>query len=364
LFLCSCLAVLTGLSGCLGSSGGGEDEFEESFNWTLSGPYSSSTVIGPRGGVIEVSEPGSSLYGFKIVIPEGTFDSDATIIVDEDWGEPTMSPGLKNQGPEIEITSDKAFLKEIQIFFPLQNPSANNGKMICPFYWDSVNASWWDSLSPDWQVKIPENINAHTMSVMTQQSGSWSWGEVLLDEVEVESLESLLDDNFGSYFLDRLADILKAESLKRINWSNLDYCDNRGAIWDALREIRDAAEIDAEVYLQTINNICDVWGYPPTIDDIFYGIEEFINIHLEYLGQTIAAEGLEMIPWVGGILSIVAKASAQAVYEERLGNLKDEYLCIFRESEAGLWINVGLYFIADAALLGLHLVETNSPCAP
>ena len=363
LFLFSGLAVLTGLSGCLAGSGG-DDEWDGSSDWYSDGIYSSTTVIGPAGGVIEVVDPGSSLYGFKIVIPAGTFDSNATIIVDEDFGDPWLPDGLENQGPEIEITADKPLLKEIQIFFPLQSTSGNNDKMICAFYWDSVDASWWDQLSPDWQIKIPESMNGLTMIVRTQLSGSWSWGEVNLDEVEAETLESLLDDNFGSDFLDRLADAFELEALKLINWSNLDYCANQAAIWAVLVEIRDDAEIRAEGFLQSVNGLCNVWGYPPTIGDIFYGIEEVIDIHLQYLGQSIASEGLEMIPYIGGVLSIMAKASAQAVYEKRLGNLKDEYACIFREAQAGLWINVGLYYLADAAMLGMQLVEINSPCTP
>jgi hypothetical protein len=69
-----------------------------------------------------------------------------------------------------------------------------------------------------------------------------------------------------------------------------------------------------------------------------------------------------MVPFIGDILSIMAKASAKAVYEQRLGNLRDEYACIFTNANPELWINFGLYISADAALLSMELVEIEHPC--
>ena len=64
-----------------------------------------------------------------------------------------------------------------------------------------------------------------------------------------------------------------------------------------------------------------------------------VDIHLQYLGEMVAAEGISLVPFVGGIASIFAKAAAQAAYEQRLSNLKDDYTCIFAEADSELWID-------------------------
>lgn len=351
--------ILGGLIVSFGCGGGDSDdsddwENDEQTHW-------SSTVIGPEGGVIEVTDPGSSIYGFKIEIPEGAFDSDATIIVHELPGIPNLPAGLKSRSPEFKITADAPFLKEIQIFFPLQNTSDNNKKMICAFYWDSVNSAWWEIFIPEWLVVIPESMNDNTMSVSTQHSGSWRWGEVLLDEVEIETIEPLLDETFGPDYMDKLetAMVNKFGQL----WGNWDYCANRFEIAKVVKGIREDAKIRAEVNLESVNKDCnDVFGLNPTVGDIFYGINEFIDIHLQYLGENIAAEGLSLVPYIGGILEICGKAYAEALYKQRLENLANDYKCIFEKADSELWLDIGLYFVADAALLGMALAETYSPC--
>jgi hypothetical protein len=315
--------------------------------WEWSQEETYEYEIGPEGGTIEVKDY-SSIDGFTIVIPAGALAQTTKISIARNVDAPDLPNGFATTYyPAIELTSDAPFLKEIQIKFPSYF-TPESGKMLCAFYWDTTDSSW--------KVAMPESFEGALMTVKTEHFSYWEWGELILDDVEDENLYPLLDEAFGPEFMDRLAEVFEVEALKLINWYNWDYCANQAAIANVFYEIREDSRIRAEENLNSVNSACNVWDHTPTVNDIFYGFNELIQIHLNYLGETITAEILEVIPYIGGVLSIMAKANAQALYEQRLGNLKNEYACIFTEAEAELWINIGLYYMADAALLGMEVV--------
>jgi hypothetical protein len=90
------------------------------------------------------------------------------------------------------LEPDGVFQKAIQIVFPYQDSLENSEKMFCAFYWDRTDAS-----DAKWQVVTPESLISNTMTVQTQHFSLWRWGELNLDEMDSETLNSLLDETFG-----------------------------------------------------------------------------------------------------------------------------------------------------------------------
>ena len=349
ILLISLVGVFIVLAGC-----SSDDSVDLSGgDWQMPQSKTYEYEVGPEGDVIEVKDH-SAMHGFKIVIPEGALAQITKITITSYADAPDLPDGLKSYNPNIEINADAPFSKNIQISFPSMDSPENSDKMLCAFYWDTALGIW--------QVAMPESFANNLMTIQTQRLSYWQWGEVFIDEVEDETMEPLIDELFGPDYLNRLADAMEVESLKLIDWNNLNYCANQVEIANALKEIKDDAIIRAEENLQSINAVCKVWGSAPTVDDLFYGVDEYIDINFTYLGQTIGAEGLSMVPFIGGILTIAAKGAARSVYEQRLDNLKDEYACIFTNAEPELWLNAGLAFAADAALLGMQMAEIEFPC--
>lgn len=301
--------------------------------------------IGPEGGTIEV-QGNYRLDGLKIVIPEGALAEVTKITITCCFDAPDLPDGIQSYNPNLELIADALFLKDIQIFFPRSGPPEFNENMPSAVYWDKNTSSW--------QVAMAEGFANDLMTVHTQRLGYWQWGKVLL--------EPLADEMFGLEFMDRLADAFEVEAMKLIDWHNLDYCADRVEIANVLREIRGDANVRVEEHLQSVNAACDIWEYSPKVGDIFYGVNEYIQINGQRFGREIVAMGLGTIPYVGWILEGMAKAQAQAIYEQKLTTLKDEYGCIFAEAESALWINIGIYAAADAAILGMQIAENESPC--
>jgi len=343
--------IAIGIISIMASGDGGGGDSEET-----PGLYSSETVIGPDGGVIEVTDPGSSIYGFKIVIPEGALDSSATITVSEVSSAPSLPVGLISSNPIIEISTDATFLKEIQMFFPLLNTSYYSETILCAFYNDTANSNW--------RIAAAEDINDNTMTVSTQHLSYWRWGEVSPDEVELETLQSFLNDTFGTDYVIRFETAIDTY-LQPLLDGTWNYCDHRIEIADFLNVAAGNAKIDAEKYLQLVGNECDIeaWGPNPTTSDIFYGLEELAEMNYEFWESQIipwpenAYDILDFVPIIGEIKGYYEYAHALYVLQQKQETLKGEYLCIFDNADPELWINLGAYYIAEGLRYGLPIAE-------
>jgi len=325
--------------------------------------------MGPEGGVMEVTDPGSDIYGVKVEIPKGTLLSCRTLYIDETTGyrgtslgaglRPICEPRLDRCVFDIETSGSPPVSMPMKMSFPTGEISVGSGEILCAFYYDDAKGKW--------QIALPEEVDNDKMTINTTYKKLWSWGKVVLAEVEIETLEPLLDEMFGPDYVGGLEATIETtignEIVQLITWFR-NYCDNRFEIGNFIKDIKEGAKTRAEGYLQIVNNECMVWGPNPTISDIFYGIDEIIEIHVQYIGQSIVAEMLDIVPYIGSVLSIVVKAQVEAVYKQRLGNLRDDYICIFTEADSELWLNVGLYYITDAILISMVLAEHYDPCAP
>ena len=80
-------------------------------------------TIGPEGGVIEVSDPDSPIYGAKIEIPEGTFPDGATMTISIQNNPPSnaLPNGIIQEGPCISFESTNPdFQEPVIIYVPFQ----------------------------------------------------------------------------------------------------------------------------------------------------------------------------------------------------------------------------------------------------
>ena len=171
-----------------------------------------------------------------------------------------------------------------------------------------------------------------------------------------------MDEAYGPKYLERLAEAFGIESASLLDYNNLNYCANQSAIINIFEEISEKSKTSAEGYLELVNLTCKVWSHSLTLNDIFYGYDELIKIHIGYIVGHIIAMAFDLVPYVGPILSAFAAANAEALYKMRLGILKNEYVCIFSQAESALWIYMGLHYMANTALLGIAIAEIKYPC--
>ena len=321
-------------------------------DWKMPQKETYEYEVSPQGRTIEVMDH-SAIHGFTVVIPAGAVSQNTKIYITKYADAPKLPKGLKGT-TALELASDEPFLKELIIKFPCFDTPEDTGKMLTAFYWDTSASSW--------QIAMPEMFRNNLMTVNTKHLGYWRWGEVIPEDVEAENLNSFLDEAYGPKYLERLLEAVEIESASLLDYNNLNYCANQAAIANIFIEISEKSKTRAEDYLELVNLTCKVWSYSPTVNDIFYGFDELIEIHLAYLVGHIVSMGLDLIPYVGGLLSANAAANAEAIYWMRLGNLGKEYICIFSQAESALWLYMGIHFMAETALLGIALAEIKYPC--
>jgi len=337
--------IITLLGGviALASCSPTDDLFDGGWTW----PAETETFdyeVGPEGSVIEITNH-SSIRGFKIEIPEGALADTTKITVTRGAQAPALPDGLDSgYYPVIGLTADAPFLKEIQIHFPISDSHENSENMICAFYWDSDEARW--------QVIMPERIGNGLMTVQTDHFSNWQWGEVLMDEVEGDTLGPLYDQMYGTGFFDELEAEIES-TFDQLNFSN--YCDNRQEIDNFLLEKKNNAKDGVGEALTVVSEVCNVCGLTPN-DFISVGISEIIEVNIEYYWLDVLV-GPSRYWVIMEDMGIVGKHWTVKWYESRMENLSCDYPCIFENSDFTLWGNMWLYYAADAAMLAVDLAE-------
>lgn len=89
------------------------------------------SVIGPDGGGVEVTDPGSPIYGARVDIPDGALDHEAVISLNLG----TMVSDSDLIGPPLSCEPDGInFNTEVEIIFPLYSPSNINATSVLKIY--------------------------------------------------------------------------------------------------------------------------------------------------------------------------------------------------------------------------------------
>lgn len=241
IFLSYCLVVMDGCGD------GGDLDLGEGWEWPTT-----QREIGPEGGIIEVTDTTSTLYGIKVFIPEGALDQKTTIVIQDKWVASPLPAGLTSDYPMVELSPSTTFLKDIKIAFPvLDIPSGDDGEILGAFYWEPTKEKWI--------VTFPERFIDTEMIIETNKFGLWRWGSVSLDDVEPETATSWMENMFEGW-----ADLHEAILDELIvPWSKvyqdpqeLRFCEVQDSIKSELLIIHQTARQGVADYLAT-NDVLD-----------------------------------------------------------------------------------------------------------
>ena len=132
-----CLAFI--LISCGGGGGGGGSD------------TTSPEIIGPSGGVLEVNDPTSSIYGTRIEVPSGALNEPILLTMDEIVSGKEPPEGAVSAGPTINFGPDgTAFATEVTITMPyydLNDDGLIDGtdipeEYVCSLTYDEGKSRW------------------------------------------------------------------------------------------------------------------------------------------------------------------------------------------------------------------------------
>jgi hypothetical protein len=101
-----------------------------------------ASTIGTLGGVVEVTNLQSGLYGMKLSLPEGAVDSDSIITISE-VVHPISNPFGDNEyvAPAVEIRSSLGLNRFVKVQIPLTSPLGKHDLVVITHY-DKTNNTW------------------------------------------------------------------------------------------------------------------------------------------------------------------------------------------------------------------------------
>lgn len=355
--------ILPIIASC-GGGGGGEGEVR---------PTSWEKVVGPEGGTVEVTEPSSPIYGMKIEIPAGALAEQATIIISEDESAEPAYPlpaGLTSDYPAVNISSDRPFVQDVKITFPIQGMPGNVGEILSAFYYRTSDGRW--------TIVSPTKVNSSQLIIETDHLSLWRWGIVFLEEVEPETVTAAMEESFDDYnevkagvetkmapFLSLFNDLISMYEL-------YNCCEDRQNTANFLTSTINEYEPEIAAILNTpsVISACDTKLHS-------------IEIHCTLEHMLVTDEQMRLFKWLerefwifiasafsGGsgpelvgdfCNNLVNKLYMELGYRNAVEELGCDYRCVFKNGDGLLW-NVALVDFSYIALGFLYVVETYNPC--
>lgn len=340
-------------------------------------------MIGPEGGTIEVTDPYSPIYGVKVDIPAGALASEATIIISQTYLAPSLPTGLTSDNPVVELSTDTAFLKDIEITFPIEYIPYSDEELLSAFYWDTDNAKWI--------VVPPKQINDYKMIIKTDHFSLWRWGIVMLAEVEAETATAWLEDMFDDWselqatLEDQVEPFLSAVQDPE-SWT---YCDTRDIILGLFDSMRQGAKERIKNYLDSVWDECKILN----LDNEWVNCDESALIS----GQPVAWLAIEIRTWLveqlasavlafpsnsddtrqvrnlqlAGLVqafveeilgAILAKLIAYEYYQHAIRTIDCDYRCVLENGNFDFYSDLFIGNACSFIIFGIEYYQSDYPC--
>ncbi|RKY44130.1 MAG: hypothetical protein DRP81_05995 [Candidatus Omnitrophota bacterium] len=109
-----------------------------------------SNVIGPEGGVIEVTDPASPLYGIKVEIPAGALEQETAITIGQAIAAPSLPPELTPLSPVVTFQPEGLYFNlPVKITIPYDGSNVDENTLILPFKWAESEQYWYTACVSD-----------------------------------------------------------------------------------------------------------------------------------------------------------------------------------------------------------------------
>jgi len=141
-FLVIRIVLSLALFGC-GGGGGGEGVGNTGSSNTPTAPAVVSGTVDVNGGLIEVTDPSSPIFGTKVEVPENAVDQNESIIItisyQDSLPKPLNAANAKQVSKVIVLSKSdsKNFLKPVAVTIPYADDELNAGDVPAVFYFDT-----------------------------------------------------------------------------------------------------------------------------------------------------------------------------------------------------------------------------------
>lgn len=343
------------LQGCSGDDEGPRD---------LSGR--AQAVIGPAGGTLQVSAPGSDLDGVALTVPPGAVTQDTTFSIE--WGSDAIEvpAALSIDHPPLQLGPAASFAADLELSLPVTYLPTGEGHILGAYCWNPARTRW--SIIP------ARRIADGRLIVPVKALGLCRWGTIRLGEVDAETARAWLDDlpllvdGWQALRTRLLADLAPFVSLVE-NPAMATQCATQDEARAWLEAGRQRALASVSAYLASAPvveacRICDRGGgCTPAVCDA----EELIS------GQPVLWLAEEVRIWMRALFissacpvdvlaPLVERMVAWAAYQQSIRNLGCDWRCVMENGTEAFYGDLLLGNVCTFSLLAVDLYQEHNPC--
>lgn len=106
-----------------------------------------SQTIGPEGGIIEVTDPSSPLYGVRVEIPAGALEQETAITIGQAAAVPSLPPELTPLSPIVTFQPEGLYFNlPVKITIPYDGSNGEETESVFPYTYNKSDQYWSISL--------------------------------------------------------------------------------------------------------------------------------------------------------------------------------------------------------------------------
>jgi len=153
-----------------------------------------SATIGPSGGVIEVTDPLSPLYGIKLEIPAGALEKDTNIVISKASNPPIFGPELIPLSPVFSFKPEGLYFNlPIKITIPYDGSDVDENTLILPFKYAKSEQYWYTA--------CVNNINESNIEILTYHFSHHmiAWIDKMLGQQPPPSYDTYFSPNMHGF---------------------------------------------------------------------------------------------------------------------------------------------------------------------
>jgi hypothetical protein len=322
-------------------------------------------AIGPLGGVIEQTTPGSPLHGVRVEVAPGAWSDCWEVAIDYQsiFSTPDYPDGyvpFERPGPSgaVDVRIGRSTLHgfvraaplPFALSFPLAGVPAQPGEVHSAFVYDED--------ANRWRIKLSNEIGGQRLRVETDRhEWPWSWGRTDLTEVDFAGhLEPALKELYGTQAYDELQGELERIAREGLLQQNLRTCAGLEIAQNAFRGFRDAAERMVDQMMSAMScGTCD-----PVSAAFKDQVVDYVRLKVKAF---IAGLLVDIVPDKLVFLPLkIAFYSMQVAYETMADHLPCNLPCFVQHLNPPLLVGIGAYWASYGAIEIIELYQIQLSC--
>jgi len=360
------VAAVAVLTSC-GDDGGLTGAEEDYCSAVHEGPSTGWGVIGPDGGVVVETDTSSQAYGVTVRVPAGAWDGcwDVLIYDYTTFSTPDYPEGFlphhgdwwsgsfeilvyRDISPDSGYDAPDSLQLDMEISFPLNDaPAAGEIGVIYAY----------DEAAEMWRLVLPDSVQGSAMVLKTNAySGRWSWGRVVLSEVDFDLyLAPLLEELHGTDEWQQLQIELENTYNSLIESDLAINCANLTLVQDLFSSVRSAAQADLEAFQANIGGAC---GVCDVLSGAFFaGYVEYVKLNVEaFLIKLFFIEnGPTLLVQAYGMLKLMETW-------DDIASLACDYECYFGYADSEFYGQLASYYVAYAIIEIIDYAKSEYGC--